>query len=91
MSASQADARSLSSQADYTDAYQSHGEQYSELRSALKPPLTVSPQDVRKDPEEDSYLLSEMYVKQRMSELRIYKIVTLSHRSIPNFALFCIC
>ena len=71
MSTSKDDARSLSSQADYTDAYQSHGEQYSELRSALMPPLTMSPQDVRKDPEEDSYLLSEMYVKHRMSELRV--------------------
>ena len=80
MSTSKDDARSLSSQADYTDAYQSHGEQYSELRSALMPPLTVSPQDVRKDPEEDSYLLSEMYVKHRMSELRNLKIL--------NFAKF---
>jgi len=71
------DARSLSSQADFQDAYQSHGEHYQDMRTALKPPLLASSQDVQED---DSYQRSQHYVKQRMSELRIYKIFTLLHR-----------
>ena len=61
------DARSLSSQADFQDAYQSHGEHYQDMRTALKPPLLASSQGVQED---DSYQRSQHYVKQRMSELR---------------------